>query len=417
MTDTLTPVQVDIIKATVPVVKEHGNAITTLFYQSLLSDVPELRNLFNHANQVRGHQAAALAGALYAYAANIENLAPLTAALERIDQKHASLYIKPAQYDVVGTYLLRAMGEILGDALTPDIHDAWAAAYTQLANLMISREQQLYKESDGWTDWRDFVIAQKVKEAQNITSFYLKPKDGKPLVMYKPGQYISVQTDVPDLKYLQSRQYSLSGQPRDDYYRISVKREQGLAKGQPGASSHPGYVSTILHTEKNVGDTLQVSHPYGEFFLDTDNIVGRPIVLLSAGIGVTPMIAILDTLVSKDYESSISFIHATRNSAVLPFADHQRDLSKAGSNVNFKLFNVNPTDDERQGIDYDFSGRMDLAKLDQDRDLHLDDPSTEYYICGPDSFMQDFSQAFRAYGISDDRIKVELFGTGGLPVD
>lgn len=134
----LTPDQVQIIKATVPVLKEHGNAITTHFYATLLKENPDLNNVFNQTNQVNGHQPAALAGSLYAYASHIDDLGVLSPAVEKICQKHASLYIKPEHYDIVGTYLLRAMGDVLGDALTPEILEAWGQAYWQLAHLVCS---------------------------------------------------------------------------------------------------------------------------------------------------------------------------------------------------------------------------------------------------------------------------------------
>lgn len=171
--------QIALIKATVPVLVEHGNAITTVFYKNMLAAHPDLNDVFNVPNQLNGHQPRALAGALYAYAANIDNLGALGPAVELICNKHASLYIKPKDYKTVGKYLLEAMAEVLGEALTPDIHDAWAAAYWQLADLMIGRESQIYQKSQGWTDWRDFQISEKVHESDEISSFYLAPVDGK----------------------------------------------------------------------------------------------------------------------------------------------------------------------------------------------------------------------------------------------
>ena len=220
----LTPEQAKIIKATVPILAEHGMTITSRFYANMLRENKELNNVFNTSNQHNGHQPKSLAMALYAYASNIDDLGVLSPAVELICHKHASLYIRPEHYNIVGTYLLAAMKEILGDSLTQDIHDAWAAAYWQLANIMIAREADLYKSADGWADWREFKIDRKEKESDEITSFYLVPVDGKPLPKFKPGQYISVQTEVPDLSHLQARQYSLSEAPRSDYYRISVKR-------------------------------------------------------------------------------------------------------------------------------------------------------------------------------------------------
>jgi nitric oxide dioxygenase len=134
----LTKEQVAIIKATAPILKEYGNTITTLFYSTMIKENPELNNIFNTTNQANNHQPAALAGSLYAYASYIDDLGVLSPAIEKICQKHVSLYVRPEHYDIVGTYLLRAMGEVLGEALTPEILAAWGEAYWQLANLVRS---------------------------------------------------------------------------------------------------------------------------------------------------------------------------------------------------------------------------------------------------------------------------------------
>nr|CAF32307.1 putative haemoglobin [Aspergillus oryzae] len=145
----LSPEQIQLIKATVPVLQQHGTTITTVFYNNMLTAHPELNAVFNNANKVNGHQPRALAGALFAYASHIDDLGALGPAVELICNKHASLYIQPEQYQIVGKFLLEAMGEVLGDALTPEILDAWATAYWQLADLMIGREAELYKQADG----------------------------------------------------------------------------------------------------------------------------------------------------------------------------------------------------------------------------------------------------------------------------
>ncbi|KAJ5550210.1 hypothetical protein N7535_001852 [Penicillium sp. DV-2018c] len=413
---TIRPDQIALIKATVPVLVEHGNTITTVFYRNLLSAHPAMNTVFNTSNQVNGHQSRALAGALYAYAAHIEDLSALSSAVELICNKHASLYIKPEDYKVVGQFLLEAMGEVLGEALTPEIHDAWAAAYWQLADIMIGREKQIYDQSEGWTDWRDFKIINKVKESEEITSFYLAPVDGKPLPAFQPGQYISVQAHVPALKYPQARQYSLSDQPRPDYYRISVKRELGLNPAEPGATANPGYISNVLHDTFNVGDTLKVSHPCGDFFLSpSDAQTAHPVVLLSAGVGLTPLTSILNTLTSKSSSSrKLHFIHGARSSGARAFKDHISALSKKLPSLRATFFTSNPSEADKEGVDYHHIGRVDLTKLD-DQDLFLDDPKAEYYICGPEKFMTDVQSTLQAKGVSAGRIKMELFGTGGVP--
>lgn len=415
-TMSLTPDQVQIIKSTVPVLQEHGNQITTHFYDTLLKEKPELNNVFNQANQANNHQAAALAGSLYAYASHIDDLGALSPAVEKICHKHASLYIRPEHYDVVGEYLLRAMGDVLGPALTKEVLEAWGAAYWQLANIMIKREGQMLQNAGGWTDWRKFRIGRKVRESEEITSFYLEPVDGEELPGFLPGQYVSVMTDVPKLHYLQSRQYSLSDAPRKDYYRISVKKEAGLSTKQENAEAHPGYISNILHDEKGEGDVLSVSHPAGEFFLDPEKETTEPVVLISAGVGLTPMMAILNTLLQRKSDQSISWIHAARSTSVQAFGPYIRDVTKAHDNVKASVF-IKTADDARdvQGVDYQYSGRMELDKLDRTKDLFIDDRSAKYYVCGPEGFMDAMGKSLQGMGVDEQRIKMEVFGTGQIP--
>jgi nitric oxide dioxygenase len=408
--------QVQIIKSTVPVLAEHGNAITTSFYSTMLKENPVLYNIFSRTNQDNGHQPRALAAALYAYAANIDNLAVLGPAVELMCQRHASLFIRPEHYDIVGRYLLAAMGSVLGSALTPDVLDAWTAAYTQLANLMAGREKELYTMRPDWTDWRDFVIKKKVKEADDITSFYLEPVDGQPLPLFKPGQYISVRVDIPELKHMQARQYSLSEAPRADYYRISTKREDGLDLSEPQSRAHPGYVSTVLHRLKNQGDIIQVSAPRGEFFLDLeDKTSTSPVVLISGGVGLTPMLSMLNSLVAQESPRPISWIHSARSVSAQAFAAHVREVCESHTNIHETIFISNPSGTDVHNVDYHHQGRLDLAKVERQKDLFLADRTTEYYICGPDGFMEDMRRALKNYSVDDSRIKAELFGTGSLP--
>lgn len=410
---TLTPDQVAIIKSTVPVLQEHGNAITTHFYATLLKENPALNNIFNQANQANNHQASALASALYAYAANIDNLGVLSPAVEKICHKHASLYIRPEQYKIVGEYLLRAMGDVLGAALSSEVLGAWTVAYWQLANILIGREEQLYQQADGWVDWRDFRIARKVEESDEITSFYLEPVDGKPLPTFLPDQYISVATDVAMLQHRQSRQYSLSDAPNKEYYRISVKKEVGLDPAKPDNVAQPGYISNVLHDEKSVGDVLQVSHPYGEFFLDPAKAEGKPIVLLSAGVGLTPLLSVVNTLTSRGSKQPISFIHGSRSSASRAFYPHLQSLASRHSNLRYTTFVKEPTTVQNGGaVDRAFQGRLSLEKLDNEKDLLLDNNSALYFVCGPESFMADVEEGLLKMGVRQDLIHLEVFGTG-----
>lgn len=412
----LTSDQISIIKATVPVVQENGKSITTAFYKSMLGENPSLNNYFNTTNQRNGRQQGALAGALYAYAANIDNLGVLGPAVENIANKHASLYIQPEQYKIVGTYLLGAMGEVLGDAFTAEIQDAWAAAYWQLADVLIAKEETLYQQSEGWRDWREFTIDKKIVESDVITSFYLKPVDGKPLPNFRPGQYISVRMDVPDLGYMQARQYSLSDKYSSEYYRISVKKESGLDPNDPDTKYHPGYISNILHDAKKEGDIIQVSHPHGDFFL-LDAESSSPVVLIAGGVGLTPLTSMLNTLASGSTldNRKVHFIHSARQAKSRAFKDHLLELSKQHPTLEVTLFNTSPTEEEKQGEDYHVKGTVSVESLAKDGKLYLDDAATQYYVCGPVGFMTSVSKDLVGQGVSPDRVHMELFGTGGVP--
>ena len=171
-------------------------------------------NVFNHANQSQGRQQTALANTVYAAAANIDNLGAIIPAVVQIAHKHKSLGITPDQYPIVGYHLLGAIKEVLGDAATPEIIEAWGEAYGVIADVFIGIEKEMYDKAEqaegGWRTFKEFIIADKVVESDVITSFYLKPADGKKLPSYKPGQYITVRVKIPGEEYTLNRQYSLS---------------------------------------------------------------------------------------------------------------------------------------------------------------------------------------------------------------
>jgi nitric oxide dioxygenase len=413
----LTPDQVQTIKATVPVLAEHGNAITTKFYADMLTDNPSLKNVFNNTHQATGHQAQALAGALYAYAANIDDLGVLSPAVELICHKHASLYIKEEQYDIVGTYLLSTMKAVLGDAATEEILDAWGAAYWQLANLMIGKEDGLIKQT-GWNDWKDFKIAKKVRESEEITSFYLTPAhEGLEVPTFKPGQYISVHILVDELDggTWQARQYSLSDAPRKEYLRISVKKEHGIIVGKSEHTEHEGYISNILHERREVGDVIKISHPFGDFYFDEEAKENdAPVVLISAGVGLTCLTSILNTLVGKKSSTPVSWIHGARDSSTRAFKKDIDALATENESVHAVYFSSSPKENEVQGQDYTIKGRIDIDKVSKEV-LFTDNDKTQYFICGPTQFMLDVEEKLKSYNVPAERVKMELFGTGGVP--
>ncbi|EXJ86211.1 nitric oxide dioxygenase [Capronia coronata CBS 617.96] len=393
-----------IIKSTVPVLAEHGVAITSHFYKRMLNAHPEMRNIFNSAHQATGTQPAALAHAVWAYASNIDNLGALTAAVSRIGHKHASLGITPDQYPIVGEHLLASMKEVLGDAVNQPVIDAWAAAYQQLADIFIDFERGLYQQArqtaGGWVGWRKFRVARKVPESDEIISFYLEPVDGGALPPFKSGQYISVRVFVPELGVYQPRQYSLSDTDDGRHFRISVKKES--AKGIAPA----GQISNVLHENLPEGAELDVSNPFGDFTLDVE--ASGPVILISGGVGITPMLSMLGTLVEHAPQRPVVFVHAVRNAKVHAMKDYLSRIIKDNPQVSRAIFYGEVGESEQEGVDYDYEGRIELQNI-KDKVLL---PDANYYLCGPVPFMQTQQKNLEALGVRPERIHSEVFGAG-----
>ncbi|UNI18421.1 Nitric oxide dioxygenase [Purpureocillium takamizusanense] len=416
----LTAEQIAIVKSTAPVVKQHGRTITTTFYESMLSAHPELHNIFSVRNQHTGAQQTALANAVFAYAAHIDNLGALGAAVERIAHKHTALFVKPEQYAIVGEHLVGAFATVLGDALTDEVKEAWVAAYGQLADVFIQREKQMYEASgDEWQSWRKFVVARRVAESDDVVSLYLRPRDGTPLRSFKAGQYVSVQVPVAELGgVLQSRQFSISSVPGEGLgeLRVSVKRERlpdGAAARDMAVGKVPGLVSNKLHDDYLEGSEVELSAPHGDFYWDANEVrAGAPVVLLSVGVGATPVIAILQTMLRDGERRPISYIHGARHARSVLFREELKAAMAKHDNVRRAVVVKTVTGMDRVGQEYDMEGRMDLAKVGEE--LHLDHPDAQYYFCGPEGWMLETHAWLVERGVAPERLHMELFRTGTL---
>lgn len=282
------------VRATLPAVGAAVGDIADLFYRKLFEAHPELlRDLFNRGNQASGTQRRALAGSIAAFAAQlVEN--PGTrpdVMLGRIANKHASLGITAPQYGIVHTHLLAAIAEVLGDAVTPEVAAAWDEVYWLMANALIAIEERLYAQQDVTAGdvWREWTVTSRVEDTEDVATFRVAPADGAPTPAFRPGQYVSVQVELPD-GARQIRQYSLTGAPRSATRSFSVKR----VRGEDGPE---GEVSAHLHERLHAGDRLRVSAPYGDLVLDGSD---APLLLASAGIGCTPVLSMLEHLVEED---------------------------------------------------------------------------------------------------------------------
>lgn len=393
-----------IVKATAPAVISHAESITKRFYSLMFAGNPEVQGFFNQAHQHSGSQQRALAGAICAYAANIDNLTVLGSAVELIAQKHCSLGIQPEHYPIVGKYLLIAVKDVLGDAVTDQVASAWREAYGFLADIFIQREAEIYREQasvpGGWNGFRRFVVERKVPESENVTSFYLVPADGSTPATFKPGQYITVQIDHP-ARPTSPRNYSLSDRPGLKHYRISVKREDSLSPNAP-----EGLISNYLHDHVNKGDQLKIGPPCGEFVLDPAKVSAKPIVLLSGGIGITPILSMLKSLVHQRVQTPVYFIHGARNSRVHALAGEVRHLASECKNLHIHFRYDAPLAGDLQKKSCDSTGIIDTKLLSQ----LLPNHDAEFYFCGPKPFMVGLYQSLKDWGVDDSRIHFEFFG-------
>ncbi|MFZ6742483.1 NO-inducible flavohemoprotein [Undibacterium sp. JH2W] len=396
----------NLVKATVPVLKEHGVTLTRHFYARMFAHNPELKPIFNQGNQQSGSQQQALAMAVLAYAEHIDNPMVLLPVLTLVANKHVSLGIRPEHYPIVGTHLLASIKEVLGDAASNELLQAWAAAYGQLADVLIAQETAIYAKAamlpGGWTGWRSFVVAEKIAESEEISSFYLKPADGGAVPDYQPGQYISVKVFVPELGIMQPRQYSLSCSPGQEYLRISVKREAEMP-GKPA-----GLVSNVLHRDVNQGAMVDVAPPMGDYVLHEER--DTPVVLISAGVGVTPKLAMLEHLLKQNTSRQIRFLHACRHGGVHAFKQQVREWSQQFAQVKSLIYYEVPRAKDQVTIDYDQQGRLNLQDLPSDFIL----ADADYYVCGPRAFMQAQIDSLQDLGVASERIHKEAFGSGGF---
>lgn len=379
------------IDASVPVLRQHGQAITTTFYRNMFAAHPELTNLFNMGNQASGVQQQSLASALFAYAANIDNMAALAPVASRIAHKHASVGLRADHYPIVGFHLLGAIREVLGEAATEPLLKAWEEAYGSLAQVLIDAEAKMYLEAGIEPgQLQPMRVVEVTRESENVIAIRLVAADGGALPPFSAGQYVSVEAIFDDGRR-QLRQYSVSDAPGKDSLRISVKREDGNGATPAGA------VSNWLHRNVEVGSVLQVSHPFGDFLPDTES--DAPIVLLSAGVGITPMIAALNRIARVHPDRRVIFAHAARSSAYHP---HREDIAAAQARMpHLQVVSFHEQDAGAGAL----PGQMELSRL----------PSwprgeTDVYLCGPLPFMQAQWKALLAAGVPADRLHREVFG-------
>ncbi|MFC8527148.1 globin domain-containing protein [Nocardia sp. NPDC057227] len=373
------------VRATLPAVGAAIGDITALFYRRMFEAHPELeRDLFNRGNQRQGQQQQALAGAIAAFAAlQLEpDPARVELILSRIANKHASLGIEPAQYEIVHTYLFQAIAEVLGAAVTPEVAAAWDEVYWLMAETLIAMEAELYRSAGvaPGAVWRTVRVRERRYESADTVSFVLT---GTALPTFAPGQYLSVAVRLPD-GARQIRQYSLSSAPAAGDWRITVKRA--------------GEVSNFLLDNVFEGDELQVTTPFGDLVLPDDD---APLLLISAGIGCTPMMGMLAHLADTGDPRPVSVLHADR---ALSSHAHRAELAELVERLPYAVMHrwYEELGSRAPGAGL-LAGRADLGEVTVAA-------GTRAYLCGPLPFMLGMRRALLERGVAAADIHYEVFG-------
>ncbi|WP_122038661.1 globin domain-containing protein [Asaia bogorensis] len=380
-----------IVKATIPALEAHGVTITKTMYGALMRD-PSIAAMFNQTDQANGRQPHALAAAVLAYARHIEHPEKLEAALRLIVERHVAVMVKPEQYPVVGEALLGAIKTVLGDAATPEILEAWADAYRFLAEVLIAQEADTYAARaalpGGWREWRSFRVASRIRESDAVMSFWLEPVDGKPVLRHEPGQFLTFRLERDGLST--RRSYNISSAPDSSGYRISVKRDP------------LGKVSRWFHDTLKEGDLLDVAPPAGDFTLARSGT--SPVMLVSAGIGITPFMSMILAANDRQNSPTIRLIHGDHDFTCMPFLSAFVDAAAKTESCPIDLFSSSGEGNNLPVPSH--KGRISAQWI-----FDRMEAGTHIFVCGPRGFQHDLIAGLRQLGVPSAHLHHEFFGS------
>ena len=276
-----------------------------------------------------------------------------------------------------------------------------------------SKQVKSNKSEDGtWKDWRNFKVAKKEVESTEITSFYLQPVDGGQLPDFKPGQYLTIKLNIPDRDRPVIRTYSLSDYPESqDYYRLSIKRE-----GSPqGLNVPPGVASNFMHDRINEGSVIDCKPPSGKFYLEVDNPI--PAILISNGVGITPMISMAKAVAQHNPQRHIWFIHGARNGE---YHACRQEINEVGNSYSYPNLHIYYSysrprpEDEGKYHNEGYVDKQFLADtiIPEIKSTHSGSTDAEYFLCGSPAFMDSLKEGLNELGVSEDKVYFESFGGG-----
>ncbi|KSU65733.1 globin domain-containing protein [Arthrobacter sp. NIO-1057] len=376
-----------VIEATLPIIAERISSITPNFYNRLFTAHPELLDgIFSRSNQKNGTQQQALAGSIAVFATYLvkyPNTTPETM-LARVAHKHTSLGVVEEQYPIVYKHLFDAIAEDLGDALTPEIAEAWTEVYWLMAHALVKIEKGLYAQQANAEIYAPWKLVERTETGLDSVVFSFEPADETPVTVAKPGQFVSVRMPMAD-GIRQVRQYTLSNDIEHASRRtITVKLDVN------------GEFSPVIHNDLKIGDVVELSNPYGDLVVEND---GSPLVIATAGIGCTPSAAALQTLAANGSNRKVTVLHADQEFSAWPLREQMLEsvsiLPEATISTWFERGEL------PEGLNAK-AGYMDLTEaLTED---------AQVYLCGPLPFMNAVRNQALEAGVPAERIHYEVFG-------
>lgn len=255
-----------------------------------------------------------------------------------------------------------------------------------------------------WSGARKFVVARRVEEAENVVSFYLVPHDRNPIPPFRPGQHLTFRVRIPGQPKPVTRCYSLSDAPGAEHYRVTVKKLVPEA-GSPGEY---GLVSAYFHDSVHEGDILDVLAPSGHFHLDEES--ERPVVLIGAGVGITPLASMAASICSNSPHRQVWLFYGVRNRRQHIMRDQLDELVRVHDNLRVITLYSAPDSESVEGEDYVERGHVTVGLLRR----HLPSNNFEFYVCGPPAMMQSIVPALEEWGVPDSEIRFEAFGPASV---
>jgi nitric oxide dioxygenase len=386
-----------VVRATAPAVIAKADDIVANFYPRMLGTHPELFQYFNKTNQRTGRQRNALVESILGYVTNIDRLEKLTPAVERIAHKHCALNIQPAQYQIVHDMLMASIAEVLGEAVTPAVGKAWSEAVMSLAGILIKREAELYEEAanapGGWMGERDFVVRRREQEADGICSLWLASADGKPVSAPQPSQHVTVVVNPTSDPVLAPRHYTITGYG-EDHYRITPKR----LVSESGAADQQGVISNYLN-ELEVGASVRLFPPFGVPMCEKALKPKGVAVLVSSGIGITPIVSVLPSLLKA--EQRVALFHADHNAASYAFREHLCEQVASQEGALIRDYYAHPAADDLKlpnAVAGRLTGEAVVAELAKGG---VEDLSTVHlYICCNPTLLLEVASHLKSKGVA-----------------